>query len=348
MSESIEMKFIRRSSFGIEMDPSMCLQLNNENTIKNEVVIPLYEHIKDSTSFDILSRTSLTYVPRFIIRMFPKLRQLRMINAGITTLTSESFQSGEHLELIDMRDNQIIDIPMNVLVNLSRLKDVNLANNQISHIEPGAFDNIPSLTTLILSNNLLRIIEARSFTGAKNLHELYLESNSIRQIEMGALDLANLEILSLNNNRLVSIRQSTFENARKLESIDLSGNDLVELVNSLKKCSTVYSLNLNDNPDLKDADLFELTTIMPNLSYLHLANTGFKFNQHEQVNATDMEKSANFWLTHLDLSTNNLSSPDILLHLSHFKSLKTIIHTFESSDRIETVISSFELHPTEK
>lgn len=321
MSAAIEIPCIQRSSGELEVDPSVCLNLNDENTAENRVIIPSYESVRNAISFDILSQTSLTRVPRFILPKFPKLRQLRMMNTGITTLTPESFRLGAHLELIDLRNNQIGDIPAKVFAHLNRLTDVNLAYNKIARIESGAFDDVHSLKIMILSNNQVQTIKSGTFVGAENLRELYLESNNIRSIESGAFNLANLEIVSLKDNRLASLPDAIFENATKLEKIDLSNNDLKEVSEVLTNCLNVYSLSLSDNPELKDADLFNLTKKLPELSYLFLGNTGFKLNEDGARN----EESPNVSLTHLDLSTNNLNSPDIFLRLTHFRSLKTVI-----------------------
>lgn len=325
MSESMELKLIQRSSSEIEVDPSVCFYLNDENTVEENIIIPSYEQIKDTLTFNILSQTNLAHVPRFILRKFSNLHQLRMINTGITTLNSESFQTGSHLKLIDLRNNHISGIPANVFAELNQLEEINLANNKITQIEPNAFNKVSSLKILILSNNMLQTIAAQNFIGAENLRELYLESNNIRNIETNAFNLKNLEIISLSDNRLTSISHSIFENAIKLEKIDLSKNDLVELGHSLKNCLNVYSLNLNDNSGLKDVNIFQLTKILPNLSYLHLANTGVKLNQQKLSNRLEDDESDNLSLTHLDLSGNNLSSPDIFLQLTHYKSLKTVI-----------------------
>jgi len=327
MSDTLEVPCIQRTYSECEIDPSVCSKLNDENTKENKVIIPSYENFKDIISIDILYPTNLTQVPHFILAKFPKLRQIRMMNTGITSLNAESFRYGHNLMQLDLRRNQISIVPANVFDNLNRLESINLAYNKINRIVPGAFNHIPALRTVILSNNHIETIETNSFTDAANLTELYLESNAIHNIEIDAVKIPKLEIISLKDNRLTSLPQNVFENAEKLEKIDLSNNELFEIGDLLKNKENLYSLSLSDNPELKDADLFKLTQQIPNLSYLHLANTGFKLTnepkQPKEENNTQDE--LNYSLTYLDLSSNNLESPDIFLHLTQFKSLKTII-----------------------
>lgn len=320
MGVSIEITCIQRTHTECEIDPSVCLNLNDENTERDRISIRSYDNLKDTISLDILSPTNLTRIPSFILQKFPKLRHLRMINTGITSLSSDSFAAGHRLMQIDLRRNRIgSNVPTNVFANLNSLEDVNLAYNKISRIEPRAFDSVPALKILFLSNNLLQSINSDDFAGAKNLQELFLDSNVIERIEANAFDLPKLEILSLKDNRLKSLPNNIFENLTKLERIDLSHNDIVEIDDLFKNCDQLYSLSLSHNPILKNADLFKITTKVPSLSYLYLANTGLRpLKEPKQTNP-------NYALTHLDLSSNNLSSPDIFTHLTQFKSLKTVV-----------------------
>ncbi|XP_055311511.1 ras suppressor protein 1-like [Sitodiplosis mosellana] len=327
MGDTVEVPCIQRTYNECEVDPSVCPNLNDVNTANEDnIIIPSYESVKDTISIDILCPTNLTHVPRFILRKFPKLRQIRMMNTGITSLNVGSFLSGHSLTQLDLRSNQISTVPANVFANLNRLEHINLAYNKIARVEPGAFDQVPALRTVILSNNLLQTIESRSFNGAGNLTELYFESNEIQTIETGALNLPKLEIISLKDNRLTSLPKDVFGNAERLEKVDLSNNALVEIGDLFNDKTSLYSLSLSNNPDVKDADLFKLTHQIPNLSYLYLANTGLKLTNEpkEPTKQTDTEDESNYSLTYLDLSSNNLNSPDIFLHLTQFKSLKTI------------------------
>lgn len=323
----MEIQCIQHNFGECEVDPAICANLNDINTADENIVIRSYENIKNVISFDILSPTNLTQIPLFILRKFPKLQQIRMINTGIKTLNANNFELGRNLMLLDLRRNQIDAIPAKIFSKLKRLESINLAYNQIERIEIGSFDDVPSLKTIILSNNQLKSIEAGSITGAGNLTELYLESNEIHSIGDDALNLPNLEIISLQDNQLTSLPHTVFHNLFQLKKIDLRKNNLTEIGDLFNEKPNLYALNLNDNPELRDIDLFKLTQQIPNLSYLHLANTGFKFTNKpiDLKEASDDKDEPNYSLTHLDLSMNNLSSPDIFLYLTHFKSLRTVI-----------------------
>lgn len=341
MSSMTEVRCFERISGVCEVDPDTCINLNDSNTAEENIIIPAYEQVKDITTFDILSPTKLTQVPSFILKKFPKLEMLRMINTGIKELNVDNFPHGNGLKDLDLRQNNITSIRSAVFANLTSLRHINLADNLIDHIEPGAFDHLPILNTLFLSNNKLEGITTNSLPGTGNLTELYLGSNAIRFFASDALNSTKLEILSLENNRLSSLPNDIFDKMLALEKVDLGGNDFKEIGNLLNKCKRVYSLRLNDNPNLIDVDIFHLTNQLPELSYLHLANTGYKFPS-EYREFTDAE--VNYALTHLDLSANQLSDPRILFHLQHFKSLKTLIlahNSFKSIDQMATIKAMF-------
>lgn len=326
MIDAVEVPCIKRTYSECEVDPLVCPNLNDENTTADKVIIPAYESVKDTISLDILCPTNLTRVPRFILPKFPKLRQIRMMNTGITSLRADSFVHGYNLVQLDLRRNHIAMVPANVFNGLNRLETVNLAYNKITRVEPDAFNHVLALETVILSNNLLRIIESGAFTEAGNLTELYLESNNILNIESDALKIPHLEIISLKDNRLTSLPEGVFDHAMRLEKVDLSNNEMVYIGDLFNDKQNLYSLSLSDNPELKDGDLFRLIKQIPNLSYLHLANTGFQLPKPPNTQH-NMKDKPNYSLTYLDLSSNNLDSPDIFLHLTQFKSLKTIVLT---------------------
>lgn len=341
MSSIMEVRCFQRISGVCEVDPETCINLNDSNTAEENIVISSYEQVKDVTTFDILSPTKLTQVPSFILKKFPKLKMLRMMNTGIKDLNVDNFPIGNGLKDLDLRRNNITLISSGVFASLTNLRHIHLAHNLIDRIEPGAFDHLPVLKTLFLSNNKLKTITTNSLPRTGNLIELYLDSNEIRFFASDALNSTKLETLSLENNLLSSLPDDTFDKMLALEKVDLSGNDLKKICNLLIKCKKVYSLRLNDNSNLKDVDIVNLTNRLPELSYLHLANTGYKFPSEYQK---DNDEEANYALTHLDLAANQLSDPRILVRLQHFKSLKTLIlshNLFESIDELATVKAMF-------
>lgn len=90
--------------------------------------------------------------------------------------------------------------------------------------------------------------------------------------------------------------------------------------NVFDNCKNLYSLNLAENPELQDVDVYDLLQRLPGLSYLCLSFTGVKIP--DQV--PQLDSSIDFELTHLSLDGNQLANEDLLNYLLPFKNLKTL------------------------
>lgn len=318
-ANSIEIKCISTDRNVCEIDPAVCPQLTDENTSEQNVNIVNYNAFKGARTFEIFTTTRLTKVPTFILKKFKKLHSIRINDAGITSLTPESFADGENIELLDLRRNQITEIPANVFAAMENLEELSLFDNKIAKIENGAFNGLRNLKQLYLSGNQLTEISRGAFSGAENLQQLFLEENAIRSIESGAFNMPHLENIVLRDNRLKSLPEDLFAQSIMLEKVDLSKNELTQVGRLLDQCSNMYSLSLSDNPDIGDGDLFDIMQRLPGLSYLYLANTNLKLPaEPPQIN------DKQFALTHLNAANNRLIESNILKLLTPFKNLKTL------------------------
>lgn len=331
-TNSIEIKCILTDSDTCEIDPAVCPELTDENTSVENINIVNFNAVKCVHTFDILTRTRLTKVPTFILQKFKKLYSIRIIDAGITELVPESFVNGKKIESLDLRRNEITVIPANVFAAMEMLEELNLFDNEISRIEDGAFKGLGNLRRLYLSGNQLTVIGVGTFGGAENVRELFLGGNAIRTIESGAFNMPNLENIVLRGNRLKSLPEDLFAASNTLEKADLSENELMRLGRLFDQSNNLYILNLNDNPDIEDADIFDVMQRLPRLSYLFLANTNVKLPEvAPQTNETV------FGLTHLNLANNRLRNSNILKLLTPFKSLKTLELQQNQLKRLELV-----------
>lgn len=117
------------------------------------------------------------------------------------------------------------------LTTIPRVPDnttvLDLRFNEIMDIPAGIFENLPNLNTLILNDNQIKYLQKDAFRGCWNLKLIYLFKNQIERIEPGAFDnLAKLEHLYLHYNYLTEIRKGTFNNLPALQKISLQNNDI--------------------------------------------------------------------------------------------------------------------------
>lgn len=107
-------------------------------------------------------------------------------------------------------------------------KILDLRFNQIRDLPPGTFRNLPELTTLLLNNNKITRIRNGAFAGLSRLEYLYLFKNEISEIESEAFQgLDSLTQLYLYSNNLTTIYPNTFSNLPSLDRLRLDGNSLV-------------------------------------------------------------------------------------------------------------------------
>lgn len=326
MTEKIEIKCLERCDEGVcEIEPSICARLNDENTTEENIIFPDYDRFAKSDSFEILSATKLTKIPKFVLTQFTELRQLRLMDAGITTLPDNLFEDmkSQQLQELDLRGNNITEISTDSFAGLSSLEILNLSYNGIARIAPNAFQDCEQLSAIFLSNNQLKEIPPGVFDEAQNLTELCLDSNKLNTIAEKAFNLPFLTILLLRHNQLQSLPQDLCNGIPLLEKIDLSDNQLSEIGSVFDNCNELFSLDLSNNPSIQDADLFDLTNRLSELSYLFLGNVGFKLPD-EPPKGIQSDEEYNDRLTHLHLASNQLTNPDILLYLVKFGQLRTL------------------------
>ncbi|KAF9408307.1 hypothetical protein HW555_011976 [Spodoptera exigua] len=139
------------------------------------VALNIYEEaLNEDTTCD-LSSQGLQEVPELTS---PYLSALYLQNNALTTLPSDIFITLKHLKYLDLRDNQLTDIPTSIKLhcNLSHLL---LQNNKLTTL-PNELGTVPNLKVLQLGGNPLmypprEIINAGVSTVKKFLNEQYID-----------------------------------------------------------------------------------------------------------------------------------------------------------------------------
>ncbi|GAB0096728.1 Relaxin receptor [Sergentomyia squamirostris] len=205
-------------------------------------------------------------------------------------LTERSF-SGLKLQFLDLKFNNISNIPADTLKGQENLNKLFLSNNAIEQISPGTFVGLGKLQWLLLrSNRLMKLslMELRDlqslifldlsnnklilandhFPKMNSILELVLDDNLIEHLDDKLFSgLGNLHLLSLHSNRISSIHPYAFEELTDLRELGLSNNLLKTLPDAvLTPMSVLEALYLQNNNISMNETLF-----MPRkLKYLNL------------------------------------------------------------------------------
>lgn len=296
------------------------------------------------------SNNELVAVLRGLFIDAPNLREIDYSYNKLNKIDSNTFAGGEHLRTINASHNDIAYISADSFVDLTDLNFLDLKNNQIETLD-FQFSNPKSLTELHLENNPLR-----NLTGRNNL----CMGNSVERLYVSWKNVGNLEIPE--GNQFEVAVNSTFEgvertsehnyklycNEHSFESfgaLKANPNTLPNAKALLQFTPRLYALDLSGN-------------FVGNLSVLPFEKIPFvQYLVLKDVKLFDLDAERLQYISHLDISFNNLRSVTNLSVLSRLESfiaagnqfnntqdiiqdLSTSIHELDLSDSVVSLNSS--------
>ncbi|CAG9862575.1 unnamed protein product [Phyllotreta striolata] len=130
--------------------------------------------------------------------------------------------------ILDLRFNDIPQIPQGIFKSNSRMLHLLLNNNQLGYLQEDSFDGLDHLQNLYLHYNEIKYIHPRAFQGLPKLERLYLQYNQLEEIfPVTFSNLVSLKRLNLYHNQLRHLPEDAFENLPALERLRLDHNALV-------------------------------------------------------------------------------------------------------------------------
>lgn len=223
-------------------------------------------------------------------------RNLYIFQNGIDTLAQDDFRGLGELELLDLSQNELAEVPDGVFEMLSKLKNLDLSSNHITHISKESFSGLVQLERLYLHANHIQSIHMEAFDGLEMLLELKLQGNQLTSLP--SLNFPNLLLLDLSNNNiptlgpsdlqtphlealkvaslgLISVNEDLIASLGNLHDLDISNNQLTEVPQALKQDSLKglikLSLAANSLGELKKEDFQKLNGLQElDLSGLNL------------------------------------------------------------------------------
>lgn len=170
---------------------------------------------------------------------------LYVFKNGIETIDQEDFIELESLEMLDLSQNKLNELPDRVFEPLSSLRNLDLSSNQITHISQESFAGLKLLERLYLYSNLIRTIHPAAFDGLEMLLELKLYKNELTIVP--ALKMPHLLLLDLRFNKIPSPGPTVLQTP-KLESLKLGGLGLSTLNQELlASFRNLHELDISNN-----------------------------------------------------------------------------------------------------
>ncbi|XP_063077329.1 chondroadherin-like b [Engraulis encrasicolus] len=220
---------------------------------------------------------------------------------------------------LDLRGNDIQDLPTNAFVHTPYLTHLSLQRSNIRTVREGAFRGLGRLVFLNLANNNIEILYQESFDGLSSLKQLFLDRNRVEEIKPGAFSqLGFLNLLSLTHNQLVYLPNMVFQGLQNIKWLRLSHNSLNYLdLESFAGLFTLTRLSLDNN----ELQFFptETMTRLTEVTRLDLSYNPMTYVGEEGIS---MSKLTHLFLDHMSLqdfsNTAVLPSKSLkLLDLSH-------------------------------
>ncbi|UPW17879.1 leucine-rich repeat-containing serine/threonine-protein kinase [Agarivorans sp. TSD2052] len=162
---------------------------------------------------------------------------------GLKVFPPEIFTLADSLEILDLSDNQLNDLPDD-LPRLVNLKILFLSNNCFEHI-PGVLQHCPKLEMIGFKAN--KISQVAEGCLPVNTRWLILTDNQISRLPNSMGQLSRLQKLALAGNKLAEL-PSSMALCRSLELVRLSANSLSALPDWLLQLPRLAWLAFAGNP----------------------------------------------------------------------------------------------------
>lgn len=187
----------------------------------------------------------------------PNLRYLDLKDNNISDLPDGVFDPLSKLEILDLSHNNLRHLPVDSLKFNTKLRKLNLASNPLRIVHPEWFSNLVALKELNLAQSELLTLLPDTFKFTPSLEIIDLSKNLFKTVPSFSLKLArNLKSLIFNHNLVEKIDSESFSQLSNLEEIELSYNShLIEIqLRSFYNLNKLKVLRIEHNPDLSHLD----------------------------------------------------------------------------------------------
>uniref|UniRef100_A0A8C5G0J4 LRRCT domain-containing protein n=1 Tax=Gouania willdenowi TaxID=441366 RepID=A0A8C5G0J4_GOUWI len=237
-----------------------------------------FEHLIELQELEISGNPSLEHLYLGTFSKQGNLSKLLLNFNRLKTVLPGMFEPLKQLDVLQMKNNIISDLPSFIFSNCHKLRVLDLSQNQlqemktetfsgllhldsnkIAQLNDGIFSVLTSLRELNLRGNLLTTFSDRVFGfQSSSLKDLNLQGNRLTQLSSISA-LTSLTNFVLSSNRLSNLTEDIFRNVTALENLDMSENQLDFLPRAVfRDLLNLKMLNLHKNHlSIVDAKLFE-------------------------------------------------------------------------------------------
>lgn len=273
---------------------------------------------------------------------------LDLQNNDISSIAESSFERLRNLTEMDLSNNQLRQLNLSNLLQLSYFQKLKIHHNHLIDIPELGYHQ--SLSILSLQHNEIPALNVSILEKFPNLHTLDLSFNSIVDIPVNTFgNSSSLLHLSLSHNRIVTIEKGTFDNLTVLESLKLNKNKLTAIPKELfKHLNSLKHLELNANSlshieGLSFQGLMSLVVLkLRHSSITHLldgAFYGLNAIKKLQLDYNNISKVTKGWLYGLNSLQRLYLSHNVISHIEEdaWDSGKRLLELDMSNNQLQSI-----------
>ncbi|XP_044261873.1 leucine-rich repeat-containing protein 15-like [Tribolium madens] len=235
---------------------------------------------------------NIPYLRKNSLSNLPNIVQISVVSSGVKKIDPGTFQNDPKLDIINLENNQIEEIPNGAFTGL-HLKALYLNNNQISRLGSAAFSNMTMtvlkldnnkisrwrsevfmgtpIGTLSLANNLIEEIPANAFSYGFQFKRInvplaawhvVLSQNRIRKIHPQAFNMVNgFGYLSLADNYLTDLPKNLFRYVKNINTLDLTNNQISDVRGVFDDININQLVLINNTMNCFPDEVFDISRI---------------------------------------------------------------------------------------
>lgn len=214
------------------------------------------------------------------------LPEVLVINGSSNELESlSSLSERRYLQVVNFSSNKLTAIDG---LNFQHIEIMNLANNEIASVSKFKCDALSQLRVLDLSGNKL---EDTDGILVPSLESLYLGKNQLASLS-DVVGLKNLETLNVRNNKLETLADLA-DGHPKLKYLNLRENNITnkEEVFKLANLTALETLILTDNP-VREMDDYRMEVLVQIPSLLRLDKEAYTPAELQEAQQIRQERQA--------------------------------------------------------
>ena len=160
-------------------------KLTSEEEIVTTNIERNLEPSEEVTSLEYKFNNELKFIPNSIFETFPRIQFLFIVNAKLDNLKPSYLKKAEHLKLLRISHNAIIELNDNLFLEAPNLENINLEQNKIEIIHRFTFSGLPKVYAIYLASNRIKNLPFNSFDGLPSLQVLNLQFNNCINFKFG-------------------------------------------------------------------------------------------------------------------------------------------------------------------